>query len=96
MLGEMNAYIHEGRHGVNNLSTKFDALALDIAKRVEIMRNEISLRLDAIDSRVAKLEATDQRATGARHVVVWFLQSPLFAWVTAAAVVVWAALKDPR
>jgi len=83
MLGELSAYVHEGRHGVNNLSTKFDALALDIAKRVEIMRGEIGMRLDAMDKRIAALEETAARAKGAKGLATWLLQSPLVGWLVA-------------
>lgn len=85
MLGELSAYVHEGRHGVNNLSTKFDALALDIAKRVEIMRGELSMRLDAMDGRIAALEEAAARTRGAKGLATWFLQSPLIGWLVAAA-----------
>ncbi|MGH6659729.1 MAG: hypothetical protein ACREBP_01020, partial [Sphingomicrobium sp.] len=97
MLGELSAYVHEGRHGVNNLSTKFDALALDIAKRVEIMKSEISLRLDSMDDRLTALETAASENKGARNLASWFVQSPLFAWLAAAAVVAWSWMKDsPR
>lgn len=93
MLGELSAYVHEGRHGVNNLSTKFDALALDIAKRVEGMKAELSVRLDAMDKRLTDLEATNAKEAGARGVVGWIIQSPVIGWLVAAALFVAAWWK---
>lgn len=93
MLGELSAYVHEGRHGVNNLSTKFDALAIDIAKRVETMRTELSVRLDAMDGRIAALEETAARDRGARGAIGWFLHSPVIGWLGGFAIAVWAILS---
>jgi hypothetical protein len=47
-LGELAAYTHEHRHGVANLSQKFDALALDIAKRVEALDTKMTVRIDEV------------------------------------------------
>lgn len=92
MIGELSAYVHEGRHGVNNLSTKFDALALDIAKRVETMKTEISLRLDTMDRRIALLEGVEAQRKGERGAVAWIVQSPLVGWIVGGAVAVWAVI----
>lgn len=95
MIGELSAYMHEGRHGVNNLSTKFDALALDIAKRVEAMRTELSIRLDGMDARIAVLEATDAQTKGAKNLVTWVLQSPLIGWIAAGFLLLAGWWKRP-
>lgn len=95
MIGELSAYVHEGRHGVNNLSVKFDALALDIAKRVETVGEQLGLRLDAMDRRIAKLEAKSNEEKGARGVIGWILRSPLIGWLAALAVVI-ATYWRPR
>jgi hypothetical protein len=95
MIGELSAYMHEGRHGVNNLSTKFDALAIDIAKRVEAMRTELSIRLDGMDARIAALEATADQNRGAKNLVTWFLQSPLIGWIAAGVMLAVAWWKKP-
>lgn len=47
-IGELTAYTHEHRHGVNNLSAKFDALALDITKRVEALDTKMTVRIDEV------------------------------------------------
>lgn len=88
MIGELSAYVHEGRHGVNNLSTKFDALAIDIAKRVETTKTELLLRFEAVERRVTMLEDSAAQQKGARNLAAWFLQSPLVGWLVAAALFV--------
>jgi hypothetical protein len=96
MLGELSAYVHEGRHGVNNLSTKFDALALDIAKRVETTKTELLVRFDTMERRVAALEETAARNKGARNLAAWLLQSPLIGWIAAGAMAFVALWKSGR
>jgi hypothetical protein len=61
-IGELTAYTHEHRHGVNNLSAKFDALALDIAKRVEALDTKMTVRIDE----VVKSLSADNLALSAR------------------------------
>ena len=48
-LGELSGYVHEHRHGVNNMSAKLDALALDITKRVEALDTKMTVRMDEMD-----------------------------------------------
>ena len=85
-LGELAAYTHEHRHGVNNLSQKFDALALDITKKVEALDAKMTVRIDAINahltaenkvlqSRVDLLEVDKTRRDGAVGLFNWMLKS---------------------
>ena len=43
-LGELTAYTHEHRHAAANLSMKFDALSLDLARRVEALDARLTMR----------------------------------------------------
>jgi hypothetical protein len=79
---------------VNNLSSKFDALALDIAKRVEALDAKMTIRIDevvktlnadnaALGYRVHALETVAEQQRGAKNMLVWFMQSPLVGWIVA-------------
>jgi hypothetical protein len=105
-IGEMSNYIHEHRHGVNNLSAKFDALALDIVKRVEALDIKMTLRIDEVVKgltsentslrlRIEALELERERRHGAMGVWVWLGEHWPFAALFAglAAVVAWANNK---
>ncbi len=81
-------YVHESRHGVNNLSQKLDALAVKIASDI----TSVEIRFDA---RLRALEATEQQEAGAKKLVVWFLQSPLVGWIAAGIVVAVTWWKKP-
>lgn len=85
-LGELAAYTHEHRHGVNNLNQKFDALALDLAKRVEALDAKMTVRIDEINrsltsentllrARIEVLEAKEQRRDGALGLVGWAIKN---------------------
>lgn len=84
-IGELGAYVHEHRHGVNNLSLKFDALSVDLAKRVEAldlkmaarieeMGNTITRRLDALEERIETLETDKHKRDGAVGLVEWLMR----------------------
>jgi hypothetical protein len=76
-------YVHEGRHGTNNLSQKIDALAVKITSDMA----SVEARLDGRLRRLETNAAGDERS---RSILVTFLQSPLLAWIFAAAVVFWS------
>jgi hypothetical protein len=95
-IGEMSGYIHEHRHGVNNLSLKFDAMQIDVARRVEALDAKMTVRIDEINTtlntrldaamaRIEMLEGIRNRQDGARGIIIWLLQSPLVGWIAAAA-----------
>ncbi len=86
-IGEVRAYIHENRHGVNNLSTKFDGLALDMAKRVEALELRLGMR-------ITTLEQLQNQQAGAFKLIDWILKSPLLAWLIALAAGAYALLKE--
>jgi hypothetical protein len=85
-------YIHDKRHDDANVSAKIDGLSVQITKEVARMKAEIQVQLDAMDGRIAKLEAESNRDQGAKGLIAWFLQSPLIGWVVAAIMffVAWA------
>lgn len=95
-IGELSGYVHEHRHGVNNLSAKFDAVALDMTRRVEALDVKMTIRIDEINAnlttkleaanaRIGVLENIQERHKGARNLVAWLLQSPVIAWLAALA-----------
>lgn len=88
--GKINAidrYVHEWRHGVNNISQKVDGLGVKIAGDIAALRAEIRTDLDTLGERVAKLEAARQQEAGARGIIDWMLKSPLIGWIAAAFLV---------
>jgi hypothetical protein len=95
-IGELSGYVHEHRHGVNNLSAKFDAVALDMTRRVEALDVKMTIRIDEINAnlttrleaanaRIGVLESIQDQQKGARNLASWLLQSPVVAWLAALA-----------
>jgi hypothetical protein len=95
-IGELSGYVHEHRHGVNNLSAKFDAVALDMTRRVGALDVKMTIRIDEINTnlttklelanaRIGVLEAIQEQQKGARRLAAWLLQSPVIAWLVALA-----------
>lgn len=85
-VAEIEKYVHEGRHGINNLSQKLDGMAVRLAADLAAVEARM-------DSRLRKLEesaAGDQRA---RNITTVILQSPVVAWLFAIAVVLYEAIK---
>jgi hypothetical protein len=78
----IETYVHESRHGTNNLSQKIDALAVRLSTDIA----SVEARMD---SRMIALEKTSAGDARARSIVTVVLQSPLLAWIFAAAVVFW-------
>lgn len=95
-IGELSGYVHEHRHGVNNLSAKFDAVALDMTRRVEALDVKMTIRIDEINAnlttkleaanaRIGVLESIQDQHKGARNLASWILHSPVVAWLAALA-----------
>lgn len=80
----IESYVHEGRHGVNNLSQKFDALGTKITRDIAAVEERIRVRFEAVEQRLSALEDAKQRAEGAKGALLWILQSPLVGWIAAA------------
>lgn len=76
---EIGKYVHEGRHGVNNLSQKFDALAVKMAADMAA----VEARLDA---RLVTLESGRNAMSGARQLGVFLVQTFIAAIAAVAAV----------
>jgi chromosome segregation ATPase len=95
-------YVHEQAHGVNNLSQKLDAMAVEQAKRHDSLKLELSAQMDKIAatlraeiaqavSRIATLEQRNSRDDGARSVKQWIIDHSPIATLIAllAAVAAW-------
>jgi septal ring factor EnvC (AmiA/AmiB activator) len=89
----LDRYTHDREHNIANLSTKVDSLGTQITREVTRMKAEIQVQLDAMDRRIAALEATGQQSAGAKNLVGWILQSPIIGWCAAGAVAVLALWK---
>lgn len=90
ILGELRGQVRELVHSVNNLSGKFDGLTREV-----IALGPLAVQIAEIKADVQKLKEAHLKQDGAKNLVVWFLQSPLFAWVAAAAVIISAWWKKP-
>jgi hypothetical protein len=102
-IGRVDAYVHEYRHGINNIAQQISAMELASEKRhttlklelkAELRESNEAIRTDlaTIASRVAKLEEARLRHEGAVGVFAWFAQHWPFATVAAglAAFIAWA------
>jgi hypothetical protein len=76
---EIGKYVHEGRHGINNLSHKFDALAVKIASDIAA----VEVRLDA---RLQAVEKHQSTWTGAKLLAAWVVQTLIAAIVAIFAI----------
>jgi hypothetical protein len=102
-IGEIRAYVHEGRHGINNLSMKLDASEVSSAKRHASLKLELTAQLDkgmeavrgdlaTIAKRVTDLERHRDRQDGAVSAWKWFADHWPFAALAAflSALIAWA------
>ena len=69
-IGEVVAYIHENRHGVNNLSSKFDGFTIDLRKQLAALETKLGNRVEEIERTlraelVAQNIATEAKLTAA-------------------------------
>jgi predicted RNase H-like nuclease (RuvC/YqgF family) len=90
----LDRYTHDREHSINNLAQKVDGLSAQITREVARMKAELQVQLDAMDRRIATLEAVSNQNTGAKNLATWFLQSPLIGWLVAAALFIAAWWKD--
>ncbi|HKR17666.1 hypothetical protein [Rhizorhapis sp.] len=90
-LGEVRGQLREVNHTLNNLSQKFDSMAVTAAKAQGIPNDIADLK-----ARVAVLEAKENQRTGAVNLGAVLLKSPLLAWLFAGAVAAWVFLKGAR
>lgn len=92
----IDVYVHDNQHGVNNLSQKVDALGTKITRDIAAVEARIDAKLDSFaqttNARLIALEIHYQQQTGAKNLAVWLLESPLIAWLFAAAVMAYAYL----
>lgn len=85
-------YIHDKRHDDANVSQKIDGLGTQITREVARMKAEVQVQIDAIDRRIALLEADKLRREGAIGLVAFVSRHWPFAFVAAVIsfVVAWA------
>lgn len=88
-------YIHDKRHDDANVSQKVDGLGIRITRDIAAVEGRIEGRIKAMDDRLVLLEQAKLREAGARHLAVWFLQSPLVGWIVAAILFAVAWWKKP-
>lgn len=81
----LDRYTHEREHNIANLSQKVDGIGTLITREVAKLEERMKVRFEAVENRVTILELSNARETGAKNVVVWFLQSPIVGWIAAAA-----------
>lgn len=87
ILGEMRGQLREVVHGLNNLSSKVDGLSREV-----IGLGPLAAEIGELKTRVAQLEAANNRSEGAKGLGAAVLRSPALAWVISAAVTAWAVL----
>ena len=90
ILGELRGQVRELVHSVNNLNQKFDGLTREV-----IALGPLAVQIAEIRADVTKLKETQLQTTGAKNLAVWFVQSPIFAWVAAAFVIAFTVWKRP-
>jgi hypothetical protein len=95
-LGQLAAYVHEHRHGVNNLSMKMDGLSIDVAKQIAALEAKMTIRIDegyaALSTRLSALEAEKNRRDGASSVIISIMRSPAIGWLVGGATFMWGVL----
>jgi hypothetical protein len=92
-------YMHDREHGLRNLSQEVKGMSVQFSKELAAAKGEINAGLstalqkveasiEIIDGRVTALERTKEQERGAKTALMVILQSPLLAWLVAAAVLV--------
>jgi prefoldin subunit 5 len=89
----LDRYTHEREHNIANLSQKVDGVSSLITREVARMKAELQVQLDAMDRRIAALEASSQQQIGARSVVALVLKSPALGWIMLAIAFMLATVK---
>jgi hypothetical protein len=81
----VESYVHDGRHGVNNLSQKVDGLGNRITRDIAALEAKIQIRMDSMDERIIQLERSNLQTTTAKNIGFAVLQSPVVGWAFALA-----------
>lgn len=74
-LAAIEKYIHEERHGVNNLAQKIDGLAVKIGSDIAAVEARIDVKIEAVGSRVVILEAARHQQAGATNFLSWIFKN---------------------
>jgi hypothetical protein len=86
-------YIHDKRHDDANVSQKVDGLGTQITREVARMKAELQVQLDAMDRRVAMLEADKLRREGAVGLVEWISKNYPFI-ILCIGLVLWVGFAN--
>lgn len=95
-IGELLAGNKESRHGIDQLTAKFDAMRVDVAKEFATLDVKLTARIEAtnaaLSERIKFLEDAEMQRKGAVSVIHVILKSPALAWLVGAAITAWAVL----
>lgn len=99
-IGELKAYVHEYRHGVNNIGQKIDALGTKITRDIAAVEARIETKLDShirtTEARLTALEQARARQMGERGVMMAILKSPVVGWLVAFGGALWLLLNGKQ
>ena len=90
-IGEVRAYVHEGRHGINNLAQKVDALRVGIGKDIAAVEARMEVRFEAFEKRLRAIEDDGVKTETQKRTIGTILQSPIVGGIIGS-VLTWAAL----
>lgn len=88
ILGELRGQVRELVHSVNNLNGKFDSLTREV-----VALGPLAADISEIKQRLTKLEATNNKQSGAAEILRIILTSPVVLSGLMIAAVVWGALS---
>lgn len=87
ILGEMRGQLREMVHGMNNISSKVDALSREV-----IGLGPLAVEIASIRREVDELKSERHRRDGAQGVIAAIVKSPAAAWFVSLAVGLYAVL----
>lgn len=90
-IGEVRAYVHEGRHGINNLSQKVDALRVGISKDIAAVEARMEVRFEAFEKRLRAIEDDGVKTTTQKNALAAILQSPIIGGIVGS-LITWGAI----
>jgi hypothetical protein len=93
LLSALDRYTHEREHSITNLTQAVNGVGTLVSREVGRLKAELQVQLDAMDRRIATLEGAAAKEAGARGMALGIAQSPLTAWIFAAAVMLAAWWK---
>jgi hypothetical protein len=86
-LGKMEGRF---RGEIKAATDNFERIVNDaVARAVGPVNDKVA----TLEAKVEVLEIAHEQQTGAKNLAAWLIQSPLFAWIAAAALMAWAWLN---